>query len=206
MKGSLIVIAFFAAGIAVGYSGLAPSDIDFSEPAMWVLYLLVATVGFEFGYRDLAGTLRRLTPATLLLPLFTVAGTLLFAALTWAVMGNWSLGDYLALGSGMGYYSLSSVLIVDYRKEALGLDVAAQLGTIALLTNLAREMIALTLAPLSRRLFGLYAPVAVAGVTSLDVALPVIARVCGNAVVPAAIVHGVVIELAVPVLVYVFCL
>ncbi len=206
MKGSLIVISFFAAGIAVGYLGIAPADADYAAVAIWVLYLLVATVGFEFGYRDLTSTLREITAATLALPLFTIAGTLAAALVAWLVIGRWGPGDYLALGSGMGYYSLSSVLILDYRKAELGLDVAAQLGAIALLTNMAREMLALICAPLYRRFFGHYGPIAAAGVTSLDVALPVIARTCGNGSVPAAVIHGVVLEFSVPLLVYLFCL
>lgn len=51
-----------------------------------------------------------------------------------------SLSDFLAVGSGFGYYSLSSIFITEYR--------GAELGTIALLANIVRELIVLLCAPL----------------------------------------------------------
>lgn len=205
MKGSLIILAFFAAGIMAGYFGVLPAEVDWSGIAEVMVYVLVGFVGFEFGHKSLVATLRKMTPGAFLLPLFTVAGTLLFTALAWMVIGGYSLSELLAVGSGLGYYSLSSVLIVGSKKAAAGIDVAAQLGTLALLTNIMREMLAMTGAGVIRRVFGGYAPVAAAGVTSMDVALPVVVRVCGNEAMPLAIVHGVFLEVAVPVLVLFFC-
>ena len=205
MKDSFIVVGFFVLGTAIGYSDWLPADIDFAQPAIWVLYLLVAVIGFDFGYRNLVPTLKSMTATSLLLPLFTIAGTLGFTVLAALFLSPWTMRDYLAIGSGFGYYSLSSLLIVDCKKAELGMEIATQLGTLAILTNLAREMIALTCARGFRKCFGPYAPVAAAGVTSIDVALPVIVKTCGNEAVPVAIAHGVFLEMFVPVLVLLFC-
>lgn len=205
MKGSLIVILFFIAGVTVGYTGIAPEGIDYSEAATWTLYLLIGVIGLEFGCRNLASAIKSLNARTVMLPICTIGGTILFAFFAALLLRRWSIFDYLAIGSGMGYYSLSSVLITDYRKAAEGLDIATQLGTIALLANIVREMLALLCAPLFRKLFGPYAPISAAGVASIDVVLPVIARVCGSWGVPVAVLHGVVVEVSVPVLVFLFC-
>lgn len=48
-------------------------------------------------------------------------------------------------------------------------------------------------------------PICSAGVASIDVVLPVIVRTCGSRAVLYAIVQGVVLEIAVPSLVFLFC-
>ena len=52
---------------------------------------------------------------------------------------------------------------------------------------------------------GPLAPISVAGVTSMDVCLPSIARYSGSDLVPLAILHGIVLEVCVPILVGAFC-
>lgn len=105
----------------------------------------------------------------------------------------------------MGYYSLSSLLILDLRGPSLGTGVATQLAMLAFLTNMSRELVALTGAPMFRKYFGRLGPVAAAGVTSVDVTLPVIVKVCGSQTMVVAVVHGIVLEFTVPLLVTFFC-
>ena len=205
MKGSIIVIIFFLAGIAAGYYDVIPSAVDLSGCSIYVLYLLIFIIGFEFGYKNLIPTLKRLDAVSLMLPLFTMGGTLIFTVIAWLLLRSLPLNDYLAIGSAAGYYSLSSVLIMEYKKASAGLGVAAELGTIALLSNMIREIISLTCAPLFRRYFGLYAPIASAGVASIDVVLPVITRYCGQEAIPIAIMQGVILEILVPVTIMLFC-
>ncbi len=205
MKGSLIVISFFIAGIAAGYYGIIPDAEELSGCSIYVLYLLIAIIGFEFGYKNLAATIRGLNSVSLMLPFFTVGGTLLFTIPAWMILRSFPLQDYLAVSSATGYYSLSSVLIMEYKKASAGLGTAAELATIALLSNMIREIISLTCAPFFRRYFGWYAPIASAGVASIDVVLPVIARTCGEKAVPIAIMQGVVLEILVPIMIMSFC-
>lgn len=139
------------------------------------------------------------------LPFLTVAGTLLFSALASLLLSDRSATDCLAVGSGMGYYSLSSVLIAELRTPACGAQLAAELGTLALLANILRELAAFFCAPWIARRWGGYALVSVAGAGSMDSVLPVIGRHCGEAMLPVAIFHGVVLEGLIPVLVTFFC-
>ena len=105
----------------------------------------------------------------------------------------------------MGYYSLSSVLISQYKEASLGMQMAAELGTIALLANIFREMFTLVGTPLLARWFGPFAPIASAGVTAIDVCLPVLVRYTGDRMLPAAIISGIVTDFSVPLLVPFFC-
>lgn len=205
MKGSLIVIAFFIAGIVTGYYDIMPWLTGLSGYSIYVLYLLIAIIGFEFGYKNLIPTIKKLDLMSFLLPLFTMGGTLLFTTAAWLLLHSYPLHDYLAIGGAAGYYSLSSVLIMEYKKASAGLGIAAELGTIALLSNMIREIISLTCAPFIRKYFGWYAPIASAGVASIDVVLPVIVRNCGQHAVPVAIIQGVILEILVPVTIILFC-
>ena len=87
----------------------------------------------------------------------------------------------------------------------MGVQLATALGALALLANIFRELFALIGAPLFRRYFGKLAPISVAGVTSVDVALPSIMRVSGSEMVPIAIVHGLLIDVSVPFFISFFC-
>ena len=103
------------------------------------------------------------------------------------------------------YYSLSSILITQFKEPSLGLQLATELGTIALLANIFREMMALLGAPLIRKYFGKLAPISAAGVNSMDVLLPSITLYSGKEMIPLAIFHGILIDMSVPVFVSFFC-
>ena len=209
MKGTVIVLLFFIAGCIAGWSGLIDMG-KFGEAwykgTMCILYLLIFTVGIGMGCnKDLKRMIKTLSPKLLLLPAATIAGSLLFSAILSLFLSRWSLSDCLAVGSGLGYYSLSSVLIAEYKEASLGVRAASELGTIALLVNIFRELFTLVAAQAMERHFGPFAPVASAGATAMDVCLPVILRVSGSEILPAAIVSGIICDFSVPFLVSFFC-
>ncbi len=206
MKGSLLVLLVFGAGIVAGLLHLFPDWWPYGDITTVLLYAMVVQIGIALGAtRDLRSMFRAIKPDVLLLPLCTIIGTLLFTALAASVMRSLPLADWMAIGSGMGYYSLSSVLIIDMKEATEGPAIAAQLGTMAVLTNIMREMLALVGIPFFARFMGPYAPIAAGGVTSMDVTLPVIGRYAGTDVIPVAIMHGVMLEVGVPLLVTLFC-
>lgn len=204
MKGNLAIIACLAAGIAAGRTGLAPAWLTGHDLPVYILSALIFQVGIGLGASDDLRRMRQSFGAgMLLLPLATIAGTLLFSAAGVFLLGDRSLADCLALGSGFGYYSLSSILITDIKGAA---PDAAELATIALLANIIREMSALFGASLFARWGGRYAPISVAGINSMDVCLPSIVREAdGKDVVPLAVTHGMALEVSVPVLIGIFC-
>ena len=204
MKGSLIVVAFFYIGCVVGTFN--DSQLEVHNLSMYVLYALMLQVGVSIGSnKNLKVLVKSLRFNMLLVPLATIVGTLLFSAFASLLLSQWSVFDCMAVGSGFAYYSLSSILITQFKEPSLGLQLATELGTIALLANIFREMMALLGAPLIRKYFGKLAPISAAGVNSMDVLLPSITLYSGKEMIPLAIFHGILIDMSVPVFVSFFC-
>ncbi len=204
MKNSITVIAIFIVGCVAG----ACYDIEFDihNLSLCILYALMLQVGIGIGSnKSLRESLRHVSPKILLVPLATITGTLLFSAVASLLLSQWSVFDCMAVGSGFAYYSLSSILITQFKEPSIGMQLATELGTIALLSNIIREMMALVGAPLIRRYFGKLAPISAAGVNSMDVQLPSITRCSGKEVMPIAICHGILVDLSVPFFVNLFC-
>lgn len=204
MKGNLIIMGCFAAGIAAARMDLLPAWLLSHDVPVYILSALIFQVGIGLGAsNDLQRMKQSFGAGMILLPAATIIGTLLFSAAGVFLLGDRSLADCLALGSGFGYYSLSSVLIADMKCAA---PDAAELATIALLANIIREMSALFGASLFARWGGRYAPISVAGINSMDVCLPTIVREAHDKdVVPLAVTHGMALEVSVPILIGIFC-
>ena len=173
---------------------------------MYVLYLLMFQVGLGIGSDSkLKQILKSLRPKLLLVPLATIVGTLTFTAMVSFLLSRWGLFDCLAVGSGFAYYSLSSILITQLKEPLIGAQLAAELGTIALMANILRELFALLGAPLFVRYCGRLAPICAGGATTMDTTLPIITRCCGNELVFVSIFHGILVDFSVPFLVSFFC-
>jgi len=206
MKGSLIVVGFFVLGCLVGWSGWLPDIILENDITVYVLYLLMFLVGLSIGSdKKLKDILSNIRPRLLLVPLATIVGTLSFSALVSLFITKWSVFDCLAVGSGFAYYSLSSILITEMKTASLGVQLATELGTIALMANIIREIFALLGAPLFVKYFGRLAPICAGGATTMDTTLPIITRYAGKDLVFVSIFHGILVDFTVPFFVSFFC-
>ena len=206
MKGSIIVLVFFITGCILGALDIIPLDMQGSNISMYILYALMLQVGISLGAsNNLKSLVKDFQPKLLLIPLATISGTLLFSAIASLLVSKWSIFDCMAVGSGFAYYSLSSILITQFKEASLGIQLATELGTIALLSNIFREMMALLGTPLLVKYFGKLAPISAAGVNSMDVVLPMITKYSGKDMIPVAIFHGILIDLSVPFFVSLFC-
>ncbi len=204
MKNSIIVFLFFCAGCLLGFSG--EIKLDAHHISLYILYALMLQVGISIGSnKNLKQIVRQIRLKMLVIPLATIIGTLLFSALASLLLSRWSVFECMAVGSGFAYYSLSSILITQFKEPSIGLQLATELGTIALLSNIIREMMALLGSPLIEKYFGKLAPISAAGVNSMDVVLPVITRYSGKEMIPVAILHGILIDFSVPLFVSFFC-
>lgn len=194
MRDSLIILGFFAAGVAAGLASWMPEALSGPKAPLCALYALILLVAVVIGadprLRDLAGLVR---PGILLVPVFVAFGTLGGSFLYSVLFGVPGLADALAIGSGFGYYSLSSVLI----GQLSGKDA----GVVALLANMSREIFTLVFTPLLVRYFGRLAPVMSGGATAMDTTLPVIAKFSGREMSFVALISGLVLTLATPLLI-----
>lgn len=195
--GSLLVLAFFFAGALAGRCGLLPLWIARSHASTWVLYLLLFAAGMSVGFDLKAlGIIRELKGRILLVPFGVAAGTLCGSALAWLILARWvegGLAETLAVGAGFGYYSLATVIMTQLGDPAL--------GSVALLSNMIHEVLALTLPPIMVRTAGRLAPVMAGGAAAMDTCLPVIARYSGERCAILAVFSGMCLTLLVPLIV-----
>lgn len=198
MKGSLIIVSFFIAGVIVGLCRWYPEALAGSNLSYYALCALMFCVGVSLGYdKTVFKSFRQLDPRILFLPLITILGTLAGCVVVSFFLSGRSVTDCLAVGSGFGYYSLSSIFITQYK--------GAELGTVALLANISREIITLLCTPFLVRGFGNLAPISAGGATTMDTTLPVITRYSGKEFAVVSIFHGFAVDFSVPFLVTLFC-
>lgn len=206
MKGSLIVVAFFVLGVLAGRSGGMPEWMLSSGTSFVALCALLLCVGISIGLNpDMKSEIKSLNPRLALLPVATILGSWMGAMAAFFLMNNdvcsllhhRQLTDCLVVDSGFAYYSLSSIFITEYR--------GAELGTIALLANIIREMITLLLTPLLAKWFGPLAPISSGGATTMDTTLPIITQTVGQRYVALCIYHGFVTDFTVPFVVTMWC-
>ena len=198
MKGSLIIVGFFVLGALCGVYHLIPYDFTQSKLSFYALCALMFSVGVSVGNDpQTLRNFRSLNPRLIFLPVMTILGTLAGCAVVSLFLSHRSVTDCMAVGAGFGYYSLSSIFITEYK--------GPELGTIALLSNITREIITLLFAPLLVRWFGNLAPISAGGATTMDPTLPIITRYSGQSFVVVSIFHGFVVDFSVPFLVTLFC-
>ena len=197
MGGSLVILGFFTLGIILGLAGLPAGQSIVHKLSFWSLCILMAMVGMSVGGNpELATSIKSMNPRIALLPIATILGTYAGCIIVNLFLGH-SIADVLAIGSGFGYYSLSSVLISSSR--------GPHLGSIALISNIIREVFTLLCAPFLARLAGPLAPISSGGATTADTTLPIISSCCGDKFVLISIFHGFAVDFTVPFLVTLFC-
>lgn len=192
LKDSVYIMLCFVLGCVCGVFG---ANEYLSEHATFVcLYMLMACVGFGIGQnRELLSSMKATKKKLLLMPVLTIVFTWIGSLIVALIFSHYSVTEWLAVGSGFGYYSLSSILITEVK--------GAELGTIALLYNVLREIFGIVFAPLWAKYFGPLAPITVGGATTADTTLPAISRASGEEYIPVSIFHGILVDFTVPFLV-----
>lgn len=200
MKDSLIIFACLIGGGLVGYywGDSVPAILLDSRTSMMVIYVLLFTIGLNLGTdMEKVKLMLRMPWIIWTLPVFTCIGSIGGAAFMTLFTPQISGLEGAAIGAGLGWYSLSSIIIGSYG--------AASLATVALISNIIREATALLMVPLIGKKIGPMAAISLCGANSADVCLPVVQNAVGASYTIPSIFHGIVTNILVPVLVGFFC-
>lgn len=177
----------------MGLIRFVPDAIIHNDYSQWALYLLLFLIGVSVGADpNSIKAVRELNFRIVLIPVITIVGTTLGIVSVYLFM-KIDFTDALAVGYGFGYYSLSSIFITEIRGD--------EMGVVALLSNIFREIITLLAAPAMALVFGKLAPIVSGGATSMDTTLPIITRSSGKEYAIISLFHGIVLSFLVPILV-----
>ncbi|VDR28697.1 Membrane protein of uncharacterised function (DUF340) [Raoultella terrigena] len=176
-------------GFLIGLSGLSFLQ-HATEASEYTLIFLLFLIGIQL--RNNGMTLRQivLNRRGMIVAVVVMVSSLLGGMIN-AFILDLPLKTGLAMASGFGWYSLSGILLTE--------SYGPVIGSAAFFNDLARELLAIMLIPgLVRR--SRSTALGLCGATSMDFTLPVLQRSGGVEIVPAAIVHGFILSLLVPVL------
>ena len=193
---SIAILVVLVLGIGAGY--LLPENISglIDSASSYMLLVLLFSVGIDMGLnKEVFTRIKELGFKILLIPFGVVVGSLCGGLLT-SFLVNLPVKDSLAISAGLGWYSLSGILITE-----AGNPVA---GTIAFLSNVFREMLTFIVVPFIASHMNYYCAIAPAGATAMDTTLGIISRNTNATVAVLSFVSGVICTLLVPVLVPIF--
>ncbi|ELQ6221086.1 lysine exporter LysO family protein [Cronobacter turicensis] len=186
---SLKLCGVVVLGFLLGLTGVAFLK-HATEASEYTLIFLLFLIGIQL--RNNGMTLKQivLNRRGMMVAIVVLVSSLIAGAVNALLLGL-PLRAGLAMASGFGWYSLSGILMT----ESFG----PVIGSAAFFNDLGRELIAIMLIPaLVRR--SRSTALGICGATSMDFTLPVLQRSGGLELVPAAIVHGFILSLLVPVL------
>ena len=193
---SLVILVVLVLGIGAGY--LLPADLSafIDSASSYMLLLLLFSVGIDTGLNKAVFTrIKELGFKILLIPFGIVVGSLCGGLLT-SFLVSLSAKESLAISAGLGWYSLSGVLITE-----AGNPVG---GTIAFLANVFREMLTFIIVPFVASHLNYYCAIAPAGATSMDTTLGIISKNTNGTIAVLSFVNGVICTFIVPILVPLF--
>ena len=194
----ILAIAALAAGILCGLTDFGSTVTGFLvENRDFILYLLMFLVGISIGmHRGILKKIREYHVKILILPAGIVAGSIA-GGLICALLTGHPVNESTAIASGLGWYSLAGITI--------GNLAGAQVGSIAFLSNLMREIFSFFMIPWISKHLNYYSCIAPAGATSEDTTLPMMMEYTNEETVVLSVINGVICSALVPFLLS-FCI
>lgn len=179
-------------GILLGYFTKSYINFDISLLIQFGLYLLLFFIGIDIGKNDnILNDLKKLNKKVLFLPFITIISSLAGGAVA-SILLSLSVGESVAISAGMGWYSFSAIELS---------KVSVELGGIAFLSNIFRELLAIFLIPIIAKKIGSFESVSVAGATAMDSVLPIINKSNPAEISIISFCSGLVISIVVPILI-----
>jgi len=190
----IIPLIALLVGVAAGRLWLPAGWMDSVNLLITIsLSVVVFAAGVDVGEKKLVfRKLAEYRAKILLIPIGTVIGSVVFGSLLGILLGI-PLNEAAAVSAGFGYYSLSAGILSDL--------AGANLGALAFLANICREVLALVSIPFFARYASYYTAIAPSGATSMDTTLGVISASTNEETTVIAMFNGVLLTALVPVLV-----
>jgi len=194
MTAKILLVLF--AGIGTGIFLLEPEFMAKTDILLDIgLCLLLFFVGIDIGSNKKAFIhLKKIGFKLLLIPISAAMGSILGGMMISVFIGM-NIFEGGAVGAGFGWYSLSAILIAPYSSE---------LSTIAFLTNVFREILAIIFIPITAKYIGYFETIALGGATAMDTTLPIITRNTNSETAVVSFVSGLLMSIFVPILVPLF--
>jgi uncharacterized membrane protein YbjE (DUF340 family) len=187
------IIAAVASGIAIGLFLFPENLVQYIGIIIELgLCALLFFVGIDIGRnKDIINQIKACGFRILIIPVMIALGSIIGS-----IAGGFLLGlpfnESGAIGAGMGWYSLSAIILSDY---------SAETGAVAFITNVCREIFALMAIRFIAKYIGRLESIAPAGATAMDTSLPIIAGATDSRTAVVSFITGVVLSLLVPVMV-----
>ncbi len=190
---SFKIILAVAVGIGVGYFALPSDVLPYTDYVLDIgLCLLLFFVGIDIGKnKDVINKIKKIGFRVLLIPVMIIIGSIFGSIVAGFILGI-PVNEAGAVGAGLGWYSLSSMMLATY---------SSKLSALAFISNVTREIIALLTIPFIAKYIGDIESIAPAGATSMDTSLPLIAKSTNPQTAIIAFISGVILSTSVPFLV-----
>jgi uncharacterized membrane protein YbjE (DUF340 family) len=196
---TIIILGSVALGIITGNLFFGKELISNIESLTTIiLTLLLFSVGIDIGSnKDNFKNIKKKGKMFGGLVLGVIAGTLVGGLIT-GILFNMQHNASLAISAGFGWYSLSSVILTKMGN--------AEIGAIAFLTNVFRELFAFILIPILAKYINYFTALAPPGATSMDTTLPIISQSTNSNYAMIGFLNGAFLTFLVPILVPFFYL
>ncbi|MBE6046257.1 MAG: lysine exporter LysO family protein [Clostridiales bacterium] len=193
---TIIMVVFVAVGIAAGYLILPDGFIAVTGTLLMItLCTLLVLVGIDIGTEGtLAANFKSAGWRVVVFP-FVSIGAMLLGCVIASLFLPFSVQDSACIGSGLGWYSLASAMLVDY---------SAKISAISFMHNVIREVVGILFIPTCAKHLGYIECYCLPGASSMDVCLPLVEKATDSTIAVYSFVNGVVLSAAVPVLVSIF--
>jgi uncharacterized membrane protein YbjE (DUF340 family) len=188
---TIIIFVCIVSGIFIGYSGIISSDFisQIDSLAWWLLELMIFLVGIDLGLNHIGKKVKETGWRLVILPIAVIIASLL-AGVAAALVLMMPIMRGVALSGGLGWYTLTAILFNQWK--------GPEMGAMAFLTNVFREMLTMLLFPILHRMKLTVSGIAMGGATTMDTSLVLINRVAGPHYAALAFVQGFVCTLIVP--------
>lgn len=191
---TILIFATVIAGILFGHFFLPSEWLPMMDQISTLLLgMLIFSVGIDIGGNK--GALKNIREKGKMLGGLTTAvivGSAVGGLIT-GIIFHHPPNTSLAIAAGYGWYSLSGIILKNM--------ASAEIGAIAFMTNVFREMMAFVLIPVLAVRVNHLTSLAPPGATSMDTTLPIISRATTPDIAMVAFLNGLILSTLVPILV-----